>query len=117
MADRSVKDPLETCSSPECFVCGEPLAGFQSSFFKLPVQAKYSPVFNEVIFVVDPDVPLIVQALPNGQLVIRLRDQGTARSYVEVLHVECERALMAEYYDDYERSDDVTERDEVFLGG
>ncbi len=122
MADGRVNDPLEQIAQPCCPICGEPLAGFEGTFLKLPVQARYSPVFNEVIFVVDPDVPLIVQPLPNGQLVIRLRDVAGARTYTDAVHINCEMAMMAEYYGDYgisdpETRDEETLRDECFLEG
>jgi hypothetical protein len=122
MANRGVKDPLEHITSPDCPICGEPLAGYQTSWLKLPIQARYSPVFNEVIFVVDPDVPLTVQALPNGQIILRITDAGGLRDYCEYTHVECERVMLSEYYGDYgfsdpDERDETTERDEVFLEG
>lgn len=109
---------------PECMFCGETVVGHHDSTLVIPVQFRFIPG-KGVVAIPHPDVKLIYDVLPNGQVYFYATEVaiGGPEDYCSTAHSDCHNAAITGEYGHFEDIDEESydfdgrrSRDEDFIG-
>lgn len=78
--------------TPDCWYCNQPIDLLEEAHVMLPGQWMVNRDLGQAVFVLDPDIPLELVQLPNGQMALTM----DVTKITKHAHVECHEQVRAE---------------------